>query len=298
MRLRRRPRLALHDASGPLPFALSADDPRLAELRAAYAEVALPASRWHEDARRDFLDLRFFRGETLITWHRREEDPLATRLKFYVLLRAVAERDDLGLLGRLAEDGAFGCWTFDFDGWGRVSRDLLESAGELNALARLAGLGAGTTVLDVGAGYGRLAHRATEAGLGRWTCTDAIPESTFVCEAYLRHRGVAPPVEVVPLHEHGRLGRFDLAVNVHSFSEVPLEAARWWIERVDAGAWFVVPNETDGLTSQEADGARRDLLPVFAAAGYRLAAREPLVADPAARDLLGVQDHHLVLVRG
>lgn len=298
-RLRRRPRgpqLALHDTSGPLPFVLRDDDPRLAELRAAYAEVPLPASRWNEHARASFLDLRFFRGETLITWHYRE-DERTTRLKYYALLRDVADRDELGLLQRLGEDGAFGCWTFDFAGWGRVSRDLLESVGELSFLHRHGALGTDTRVLDVGAGYGRLAHRATEAGLGAWTCIDAIPESTFVCEAYLRHRGVAPPAEVVPLHEHGGLGRFDLAVNVHAFSEVPVAAARWWIDRVEADAWLVVPNEPDAVLSLEADGSRRDLVPVLEAAGFRLAAREPAVADPAARELVGLHDQLLLFTR-
>lgn len=306
MRLRpRRPRrrapapaeaLALHDTSAPQPFVLREDDPRLVALRAAYEAVPLPASRWSAEARRSFLDLRWFRGETLITWHYRE-DERTTRLKYYAMLRDVADRDELGLLHRLGEDGAFGCWTFDFAGWGRVSRDLLESVGELSFLHRHGVLGRDTRVLDVGAGYGRLAHRGVEAGLGRWTCIDAIPESTFVCEAYLGWRGVAPPAEVVPLHEHGRLGRFDLAVNVHSFSEVPLAAAAWWLERVQADAWLVVPNEPDAVLSLEADGSRRDLVPLLEAAGYRLAAREPVVGDPAARALLGVHDQLLLFAR-
>ncbi len=56
------------------------------------------------------------------------------------------------------------------------------------------------SVLDIGAGYGRLAHRMAAAHAERladYCCVDAVPESTFVSEYYLRHRGVAPPARVV-----------------------------------------------------------------------------------------------------
>lgn len=299
---RRRPKLALHDTSVPLPPGLAerlrTDHPRLAELRAAYAAIDLPASRWSAEARSSFLDLTHFRGETLITWHRRDEDPELTRLRCYVHLQAVAAADDLGLLGRLEEDGAFGCWTFAFEGHGRVSRDLLESVGELGFLHRHGALTQTTRVLDVGAGYGRLAHRGTAAGLGAWSCIDAIPESSFVCEAYLDHRGVTPPARVLTLPQADDLaGAFDLAVNVHSFSEMPQAAVAWWLERLDAPLLFVVPNEPDGLLSLEPDGTRRDLLPLLEAAGFRLTAREPVLADPAARTLLDLHDQRLLFAR-
>ena len=106
---------------------LSADNPRLAELRARYERArACPRSRWTRRRIDEFLDLRWFRGETLITWHYRE-DPRMTELKFFVLLEHVRERDQLGLLDRLEEDGAFGCWTYAYAERRRVSRDLLES---------------------------------------------------------------------------------------------------------------------------------------------------------------------------
>ena len=95
---------------------------------------------------RAFLDLRWFRGETLITWHYREL-PRVTALKYFVLLRYVAERDTQGLLERLEEDGAFGCWTFEYPGYGRVSRDLLESVNEIAFLERELGLSARRALL-------------------------------------------------------------------------------------------------------------------------------------------------------
>ena len=141
-----------------------------------------------------FLDLRYFRGETLITWHYREL-PRVTALKYFVLARYVADRDRLGLLDRLEEDGAFGCWTFD------VPRPRARTAGTCSTRStRSASSSAswscpaatGSRVLDVGAGYGRLAHRMATAlpGLADYCCVDAVPESTFLSEYYLRHRGL------------------------------------------------------------------------------------------------------------
>ena len=53
-------------------------------------------------------------------------------------------------------------------------------------------------MLDIGAGYGRLAHRMSAAfpQLEDYCCVDAVPESTFLSEYYLRHRGCTPPARV------------------------------------------------------------------------------------------------------
>jgi hypothetical protein len=62
---------------------------------------------------------------------------------------------------------------------------------------------------------------------------------------------------------------------------------------------FVIPNEPEGMLSIEPDGSRRDLLPVLADAGYRLTAREPVIADEAVREILRLHDHfHLFELDG
>jgi SAM-dependent methyltransferase len=297
----------LHDETTPLPAdaerELTPDNPRLLELREAYAASGLPpataASRWSAEAVESFLDLRWFRGESLITWHYREL-PRVSELKFFVLLEHVRQKDRLGLLDRLREDGAFGCWTFEYPGHGRVSRDLLESINELSFLDRELGVSGreSFSVLDVGAGYGRLAHRFAEAfpQLADYCCVDAIAESSFVCEYYLRHRGVAPPARVVGLHEVESAlepGSFDLAVNIHSFSECPYAAVAWWIEqlaRLEVPRLLIVPNHPTELLTLEADGSHRDFAPALREAGYELRAREPVLDDPAVRSLVGVED--------
>lgn len=287
--------LALHDTSVPLPPGaaqeLRDDHPRLRELRAAYTALDLPvraASRWTADRVGRFLDLRFFRGETLITWHYRE-GPAETARKYRMLHEYVRARDALGLLERLEEDGLFGCWTYD-----GVSRDLLDSVLELTYLQRSIGLD-GRRVLDIGAGYGRLAHRAASVfAPADWCCIDAVPEATFLCEYYLRFRDVTPPARVVALHEHETLGAFDLAVNVHSFSEMPLRAIEWWIEllaRLGVAHLVIVPNDAELLLSLEPDGERRDFAPVLARSGYRLVERVPVHDDAGLQERLGVRDH-------
>lgn len=306
--------LPLHDVRSPLPPGaereLHAENPRLRELRDAYARLDLPAlaeSRWTRDAVEGFLDLRFFRGETLITWHYREL-PRVTELKYFVLLRYVAERDDQRLLGRLEEDGGFGCWTFSYPGHAPVSRDLLESVNELGFLERTLALSRRErfSVLDVGAGYGRLAHRTAAAypNLADYCCVDAVPEATFLSEYYLRHRGVAPPARVVELgavETELETGAFDLAVNVHSFSECPLAAIEWWIgllARLAVPRLLIVPNEPEALLSLESDGSRHDFAPLLERAGYRLTIREPAIDDPAMRELVGIEDRfHLYALR-
>ena len=200
------------------------------------------------------------------------------------------------LLDRLGDDGAFGCWTFDYAGYPKLSRDLLDSVNELLFLDRHVGIldRPQLRVLDIGAGYGRTAYRMAQAAqhLDDYCCVDAIPESTFLSEYYLRHRGCVPPARVVPLHEIDRVGKagdFDLAVNIHSFSECTYEAVSWWfdwLEGLRIPNLLIVPNDREELprtsvtTRARLPTARREgrLPPRRAGAGVR----RPRGARPAA----------------
>ena len=131
---------SLYDDRLPLPPGadreLAADHPRLRELREAYAALDVPAtdaSRWDRGAVEEFFDLRHFRGESLVYWHYREL-PRIDRLKFFVFAQYVRSIDSAGLLDRLEEDGAFGCWTYEYADGTLVSRDLLESVAEMQFL--------------------------------------------------------------------------------------------------------------------------------------------------------------------
>jgi len=297
----------LHDDSVPLPPSaleeLTEDNPRLRSLREGYSKLDLPVcqpSRWTRHAVEDFLDLRYFRGETMITWHYREL-PRITALKYFVFTRYILEKDPERLLYKLGEDGAFGCWTYSYPGYGRFSRDLLDSVNELLFLERSLKLSdrPAFTALDIGAGYGRLAHRMATAypQLRDYTCVDAIPETTFVSEYYLRYRRCTPPARVVPLHEIDEQlvpNSFDLAINIHSFSECTYAAVEWWIEllaRLAVPDLLLVPNEPTELLTLEPDESRRDFAPLLENAGYRLVHREPVIDDPAIRELMRLDDH-------
>jgi FkbM family methyltransferase len=302
-----------YDDTAPLPddaeHELRGDSPRLQELRAAYAATGLPVtvpSVWSDELLGRQLDMRYFRGENPFVWHYREW-PRAMALKYFVFLEYVRRLDLDNLVGRLGEDGAFGCWTFDYDGYPKISRDLLDSANELLFLDRQLGIlqQPDLRVLDIGAGYGRTAYRMSQAAqhLADYCCIDAIPESTFLSEYYLRYRKCAPPARVVPLHEIDRVGepgRFDLAVNIHSFSECTYEAVSWWLnwlEGLRIPNLLIVPNDRGDLLAYERDGSRRDFRPLVEAAGYRLAVQEPVFDDPAVRDLLRVPDQFMLFRR-
>lgn len=302
----------LVDRSVPLPAGaderLRPDHPRLLELCAAYDALDWPVvahSRWRPEFYEHWLDLRYFRGDNAYIWHYRETEELA-RLRFYVYLTYVERLDGGQLLSRLDEDGLHGCFTYRFPGHPTCSRDLLDSVCELAFLDRHLGVTTANDlrVLDIGAGYGRLAHRTAVAckDLADYCCVDAVPHSTFLSEYYLDARGVAPPGRVVALPDVPGLepGGFDLAVNVHSFSECTLDAIRWWLDvlvRLEVPRLFVVPNEPTGLLSLEADGTRLDVLPVLEAAGFRLTVEEPAILDESVRALLDLHDRHCLFER-
>mgnify|MGYP001551656500 CR=1 FL=1 len=303
---------ASHDDAVALPAdseqRLADDAPRLQALRSQYSALGLPAnsrSQWTQERLNNSLDSRYFRGDNPYIWQYREW-PRATVLKYFIYARYVQALDTPGLLSKLGEDGAFGCWSFEYPGLGRVSRDLLDSVNEIMFLERQIGIleRSGLRVLDIGAGYGRLAYRMAQAvpGLTDYCCVDAVPESTFLSEYYLDYRG-CKPTRVVPLNEQQnglQPGTFDLAINIHSFSECTHEVVAWWLNRLRQlqVKWLlVVPNEPDGMRSTETDGSQRDFQPLIEAAGYELSVREPTFTDPAVRELLQVDDHFHLFVR-
>lgn len=286
---------------------------RLRELRTSYARLGWPVcehSRWRDETVTGWLNLKYFRGDNIIVWHYREdsnyEGPEYVRLFYFSYLRYLLERGGGDLVSRLGEDGAFGCWTFEFPGYPRCSRDLLDSVQELlfldrhlNVLSR-----PDLKVLDIGAGYGRLAHRASQAipGLGDYCCVDAVAESTFLCEYYTRFRQVSPPTRVVALPDVPSLvsGHFDLAMNIHSFSECRLEAVEWWmsqVARLGVPYLFIVPNEPAGFLTTESDGSRRDYRPAVESNGYRLLIDTPAIDDAGVRDVLRITDRFCLFER-
>ena len=287
---------------------LRGDHPRLEELRARYRQ-ALPAdlasSRWTDEYKARTIDLRFFRSQNSYVF-----SDLNWEFKYALTAYYTRVMDGLHLLDVLTEDGLYGCPTVTVEGRRRVSRDLLDSVLELYFLERTFGLASrrDAGVLDIGAGYGRFAYRLASAFPDvRTICTDAVPESTFLCEYYLRQRGVDDRARVAPFDELQTAlgaGRVDLAVNIHSFSECTLTAVTWWadlLQRHDVRYLMIVPNAQDHggtrLLTQEREGPRRDFQPMLESRGYRLVDRSPKYADPIVQKYGISPTHHFLFER-
>jgi putative sugar O-methyltransferase len=284
----------------------------LRDLKNRYASVRLPIashSIWtarggdetKPDIGRGGVDLQSFRGHSAYVFSYAGPDPITSRLRYFIYADAVRRKDSMKLLDRLNEDGAFGCVTFEYRGLGRVSRDLLDSVVELNFLQKHLQVleRDDLNVLDVGAGYGRMAHRMLQANprIKSYTCVDAVPESTFLCDLYLQYRGLRDRARVIPLDELEQqlsTGHYDLALNIHSFAECTFEAIEWWLGRLKALSvrhLMIVQNDPERFLSTEPDQTRRDYKPLLEKLGYETIARERVFDDPAAEEVMGVRDN-------
>ncbi|TCJ30173.1 hypothetical protein [Nocardioides jejuensis] len=292
-----------HEGDVPLPAgaeeALRADNPRLAELVEQYNALTYPSAvptQWNDSFLKKNLSLAWFRGDNAYVWQLRLFTGGA-KTRNYLAMLDIESRDKLGLFKKLKEDGLFGAFTFTF-GDRVVSRDLLDSINEINYLDSQIGLSdmAAPTVLDIGAGYGRLAWRMDEAlpNLGAYDCTDGVPVSTFLCEYHLGFRKVSDSVRVVPLSEIDTLrDSYTVAVNVHSFSEQSHASIKWWLGEIakrDIGWLLIVPNTYGELLSTEVGGTREDFMPSVLAAGYELADHRTVYQNDDMREMIGLHD--------
>jgi hypothetical protein len=279
------------------------DNPKLLELEQRYSafdsDVTRPSVWTNGYVGQE--DLTYFRGDNPWVWQLRGPNAhiLAYALGFYYL-RAI---DHLGFLDKLKEDTSFGNFTFRIAGR-EVSRDLLDSIVEIYFLERHLGIGSrpGYRILDIGAGYGRLAHRMMTAlpGLGSYLCTDAVAVSTFVCDYYLRFQGVekacAVPLDEIEstLEEHP----VDLAVNIHSFSECRMEAVEWWVRLLSkyrVKHFMIAPNPAGCGGERLLTNQGSDFLPILERYGYRILLREPKFLDPVVQKYGPLPTWHYLL---
>ena len=239
---------------------LDAANPHLLNLRCRYERVKKPShSCW--SAWENCINLRRFRAENDYL----SQAYFCRTLSRYQLTTAYVELlDRYDWLHSLSEDGKFGAKLWRVYQDMAVSRDLLDSILELSWLKEHMGwdIGETITLLDIGAGYGRFAHRFVQAfPNGRITCVDAIATSTFLCDFYLRYRQCERWI-VVPFDGIGELrsGQFTLATNIHSWSEMSLSWVRLWLDLLsdlNVPYLFLVPNFAD-LRTKEVDGSLRD----------------------------------------
>jgi len=264
---------------------LTLDNPRLADLRRRYqGHPAATHTQWSDTNLLRQLVLTEFRGENHYVYQVRYSPTPET---YMLTAQYVRDNDALGLFDSLSEDGMFGAYTLPHEGGRLISRDLLASINEINVIHRTLAPrpDAPFRVLDIGAGYGRLAHRMT-TGLSNAhvTCADAVPISTFLSEFYLRFRGLADRTRVIALDEladNVRGQTFDLVTNIHSFSECQASVIGWWLDlltEVDVKRMMIIPNARDQFLSTEVDGTHPDYAHLLSDRGWRLVHKEPIYA--------------------
>jgi len=156
-------------------------------------------------------------------------------------IKSIGREEWLDICG---EDDAFGCPVQNINGR-IVSRDLTDSITEIDWLTRnMPTDGTWSNILDIGAGYGRLAHRLKAIyPEKKITCTDGIPVSFKVCEQYLAYRNIQVPI-VLPENLPSE-PQFDLAINIHSWPECKMSEINWWLDWLVANKvpyLFVVPH--------------------------------------------------------
>ncbi|KAL1519130.1 hypothetical protein AB1Y20_003393 [Prymnesium parvum] len=219
---------------------------RAAALLARIAQHPLTAPR-EDEPQQDGICLMWtvdgvlpaeFRGESDLLWQQRcYDDERQYHNALCAAYRLVAARDTSLFLQRMGpDDGLFGALCATTDEGLVISRDLLDSVNEMCFLEeqlQLSDWPAGTAVLDIGGGYGRWAHRASQALPHlRVLSTDGVAHSLACAEAYLRHRSVSSTqARVVPPDELEAALRESpprLAIAIHSLPEMrPCDAERW-----------------------------------------------------------------------
>jgi hypothetical protein len=271
---------------------LARTNPKLLALEQRYAALdtkAIDPSLWSKDfTSSPEIDLQHFRGETYVWQHRDFNFPV----HYWVTTKFLQSIDNLGLFAKLEEDELFGCYNFMACGK-CVSRDLLDSISEILFLERTLHISQmeNLKILDIGAGYGRLAHRLVRglANIDQVYCTDAVAVSTFLCDYYLRYRGVTDRSVVVPLDQLEIIpnsSQVSIAVNCHSFSECTLQSIKAWLDllvRKGVSFLMIVPTALkDGgrtLFTTEKDGRQLDFLPALADRGWKRVEMQPKFGD-------------------
>lgn len=273
---------------------LSKSNPNLLFLKEKYLEFNKNRGgepQWHDDFCEAQINFPYFRGDNAYIWQLRNNN---TKRHYDLTVKYILSMDRFALLNKTTEDGAFGVLTCLTDSGVLVSRDLLDSITELYFLENVLGISKteGLKIIDIGAGYGRLAHRATECftNIDKFYCTDAIAESTFLSEFYLNYRCASDRSAVIPLHTAEatiKTVKPDIAVNIHSFSECSVHSIDFWINCLAQGKvkyLMIVPNnyKSDGgknLLSLESDSSLVRYERILNDYGYQLMVKMPKFLD-------------------
>ena len=250
-----------------------------AELAETYRNLGLEhgAGVWNQKHLNNFNVMKF-RGDNVYVWQTR----VFQEIHFFVSYLFALKVDKLGLHSKLTETGSYGVETFNFDGK-LVSRDLIDSIIEINYLDEKLQFSNSSNfhILDIGAGYGRFAKRILEGFNNiKVSCIDAIPLSTCLSRVYLVDEIEAGKVTVHQLNTlHAvQAGEINLAINIHSFSEMSLPSIVSWVNFLlekQIENIFIVPNGSGLALNDGTDFGR-----IFEDAGYHIASVDNKFGDP------------------
>ena len=265
------------------------DNPKLEHLNKKYntfnTKVTTPLVWTDAHVKPD--DVVYFRGDNAYVWQLRGQN--MNIMGYALTTYYVKSIDKLGLLNLLKEDDLFGNFTFRIDNR-VISRDLLDSIMEIYFLEKHLNISKlnKATILDIGAGYGRLAHRMASAipQISSYLCTDAVAISSFISDYYIKFRKLGKIARVIGLDAVEKtLGTepVDIAINIHSFSECKISAIDWWLSllsRYKVKYLMIVPNAGDHGGERLLTHENEDFGEVIEKHGYKLIAKEPKFRDP------------------
>lgn len=292
-------------------YLLISSNTRLTDLGQRYQTMNHPvmlASAWIDDLVQQDLDLYNFRDHSSYFSKRRA---INTDLHYALCTYYLKSIDTLNLLDHLTEDSWFGGYTVQVSDR-PISQEVVDALSEIYFLERHLNLSrrSNFNVLNLGAGYGQFAHRWVQAfpHLGKVFCTDAIATFSFLCEYYLKFRQVESAAVTVPFDElRGTLAQYpiQLAVNIRSFSELPIDAIAGWLDLVaefQIPYLMLVPPPLDQggtrLLSYEKDKSRIDYCSLLEKRGYQLIARDPKFLDSTVQANGISSTHHFLFQRG
>lgn len=195
--------------------------------------------------------------------------------------RHLMQEGECDRMRAMGEDGSHGCRVERIGDW-KVSRDLLDSLLEIRFLERNLPRFGVRTLLDIGAGYGRLAWRLQQTHPElEVTCTDDVNVSRDACATYRSYRRGHWSMTMEP-------ETYDVAVNIHSWPECTTDEVADWLtfllqRRVP---WlFVIPHDAafsnddaydGGVNDRLADREGREFRSVIEAHTYRECAYQEL----------------------
>ena len=226
-------------------------NPRLEQLRNDYQKFLAKNFKkglWTENYLKN-EDLLFFRGDNPYVYQKRGNQlSIFAYLITYYWFKSNNKTDDLSLFN---EEKSFGVYNYVIDKK-NITRDLLDSFNEIAFLKEnvFKNYENKVKVLEIGAGYGRLAKWLTKNTelVEHYYCIDGIPESTFISEYFLKKYHKINEVTIVPIDQKEFLienVKISLAINIHSFSEMTFDFVKFWIEevnRIKVPYIFIVPN--------------------------------------------------------